>query len=215
LEKVAMIAIAKDRSRTRQSKRRAPTFEELLPAIKKQASVAFRSSPRSEREELVAEVVANCYVAYRRLVERGLGNVVYPAPLAQYAILQVRAGRRVGTKLNIRDVSSPYCQQRKRVRVERLDHYDREERGWQEILVEDRRSTPAEVAAMRIDFSDWLKSLKPRVRRIAKTLATGATTTDVARKFAVSQARVSQIRRELKDAWEMFQGEPKRDVAVA
>ena len=210
-----MIAIAKDQSRTRKSKRRAPAFEELLPAIKRHASVAFRDSPRSEREELVAEVVANCYVAYRRLVERGLGHVVYPAPLAQYAILQVRAGRRVATKLNVRDVSSPYCQQRKRVRVERLDHYDRKECGWQEIVVEDRRATPADVAATRIDFSDWLKSLKPKMRKIAKTLATGETTTDVARKFAVSQARVSQIRRELKDGWETFQGEPKREVSVA
>jgi hypothetical protein len=147
--------------------------------------------------------------------QRPLGHVIYATPLATYAIKQVRAGRRTGNKLNVRDVSSPYCQQRKRVRVERLDHYDVDEGGWKELVVEDRRATPADVAATRIDFSDWLKSLKPRVRRIAKTLATGETTTNVARKFAVSQARVSQIRRELKDAWEMFQGEPKRDVAVA
>ena len=60
MEKVAMITIAKDQPRTRKSKRRAPAFEELLRAIKKHASVAFRDSPRSEREELVAEVVANC-----------------------------------------------------------------------------------------------------------------------------------------------------------
>jgi hypothetical protein len=207
LEKVAMIAIAKDRSRTRQSKRRAPTFEELLPAIKKQASVAFRDSPLSDREEQVAEVVANAFCAYRRLVERGKADIAYATPLAQYAILQVRAGRRVGSKLNVRDVSSPYCQHRKRVRVERLDHYDREEGGWQEILVEDRRATPADVAATRIDFSDWLTSLKPRARRIAKTLATGETTQVAARKFRVSPARISQIRHELQQAWHEFHGE--------
>ena len=135
--------------------------------------------------------------------------------MAQYAIRQIRSGRRVGSKLNVRDASSPYCQRAKALTVERLDAFDAAKGSWQEIVVEDRNATPADIAATRIDFSDWLTSLKPRMRRIAKTLATGETTTNVARRFALSQARVSQIRRELKDAWETFQGEPKRDVAVA
>ena len=202
-----MIALAEESRRKKQPKPAAPTFEELLPTITKQASVAFRDSRRCEREEQVAETIANCYVAYVRLVQRGLGDVIFASPLAQYAILQVRAGRRVGTKLNVRDISSPYCQHRKGVRVERLDHYDVDESGWREILVEDRRATPAEIAASRIDFSDWLKSLTPRVRRIAKTLATGETTQAASRKFRVSPARISQLRRELQQAWHEFHGE--------
>ena len=144
-----MIALAEESRRKKQPKPAAPTFEELLPTITKQASVAFRDSRRCEREEQVAETIANCYVAYVRLVQRGLGDVIFATPLATYAIKQVCAGRRVGSKLNIRDISSAYCQQRKGVRVERLDSYDVDEGGWQEIVVEDRTATPALHAATR------------------------------------------------------------------
>jgi hypothetical protein len=201
-----MIAVAKDPSLTRQTKKRTPSFEELLPLIEKQARVAFRHSPSCEREELIAEVVANCYVAYVRLIERGLGNAIFATPLALFAIKQIHAGRRVGAKLNVRDVSSPYCQRQKRVHLQRLDRRDRTG-GWKEVLVEDRHAGPAEVAASRIDFAAWLRTLTSKQRRIAKTLAAGETTQVTARKFRVSAARVSQMRRELHDAWLNFQGE--------
>lgn len=202
-----MIAIPKDPSLARQTKKRTPTFEELLPLIEKQARVAFRHSPSCEREELIAEVVANCYVAYVRLVVRRLGNAIFATPLALFAIKQVHAGRRVGTKLNVRDVSSPYCQHQKRVRLQRLDRRD-SAGGWKEVLVEDKHSGPAEVAASRIDFAAWLRTLTSKQQRIAKTLATGETTQVTARNFRVSAGRVSQIRGELRNCWLTFQGEP-------
>ena len=68
----------------------------LLPAIREQAHFAFRHEGAEQREELIAEVVANCWAAFVRLVQRGLIEVVYPTPLAQYAIKQVRDGRRLG-----------------------------------------------------------------------------------------------------------------------
>jgi DNA-binding CsgD family transcriptional regulator len=42
---------------------------------------------------------------------------------------------------------------------------------------------------------------------LAEKLATGETTSTVARIFGISRGRVSQLRRELYDAWRMFQGE--------
>lgn len=116
----------------------------LLPAIVKQARYAFRNEPPDRRQELVAEVVANAFVAFARLVQRGLMSIIYATPLAQYAIKQVRDGRRVGCKLNVRDVSSEYAQQIKRFKVERLDHYDTEKGEWREVVVEDRHAGPAE-----------------------------------------------------------------------
>jgi hypothetical protein len=203
-----MIALAEKSRRQKQSKPSAPTFEELLPSITKQASVAFRDSPPCEREEQVAETIANCFVAYVRLVQRGLGHVIYATPLALYAIKQVRAGRRVGTKLNVRDISSPYCQQRKGVRMNRLDHYDVDEGGWQEIVVEDRTATPADVAATRLDFAAWLQTLRRKERRVAELLSTGESTKVAARRFRISPARISQLRREFRNCWLTFQGEP-------
>lgn len=185
----------------------SPTFEDLLSSIERRAAVALRSLPPSEREDLVAEAVANAFCAYQRLVQRGLGQVIYATPLSRYAIQQIRSGRRVGNRLNIKDVSSTYAQRAKVIRLERLDMRDDTGGRWQEVIVEDKTAGPAEIAITRIDFVAWLKLLTPRTRRIAKTLATGETTKEVARKFALSQGRVSQLHRELQLAWQMFQGE--------
>ena len=102
---------------------------------------------------------------------------------------------------------SPYCQRQKGVVVERLDHFDPEENAWQEILVEDRLAGPAEVAATRLDFDGWMHSLPKRLRKIANVLSTSETTNAVARRFHVSDGRISQIRRELYNAWRRFIGE--------
>jgi hypothetical protein len=198
-----MIAHENDCSRAMQT-----TFLEMLPAIRNQANVAFRDLPPQRQEDLIAEVTANAFVAYTRLVERGLADIAYPTPLALFAIKQVRSGRRVGVTLNVRDVGSRYCQKVKGVTVEPLDRFDKEESEWQEIVVGDKKSGPAEVAAIRLDFTAWLQTLPRRSREIAKTLAVGETTSNVARKYRVSPGRVSQARRELKQSWEAFRGEP-------
>lgn len=182
-------------------------FVSLLPLIEEQARYAFRNQTFERREELIAEVIANAFVAFKRLVERGLSDVVYPTPLARYAIKQVRAGRRVGAKLNVRDVSSEYAQREKRFSVERLDRFDERKGEWQEAVVEDRKVGPADTAAARLDISDWLATLPRQKRRVAETLARGETTKATARKFAVSPGRISQLRRELESAWREFQGE--------
>jgi hypothetical protein len=188
-------------------------FLEMLPSIQQQARAAFRSEMPERQEELIAEVIANAFVAFARLVERGLIDMAYPTPLTQYAIRQVRTGRRVGAKLNVLDVSSQYAQLAKGFTVERLDRRD-EQGQWREVLVEDRHAGPFETAASRIDFGAWLKSLPRLKRQIAKFLATGETTSATARKFRVSRGRVSQLRRELMAAWELFVAED-RDALVA
>jgi len=182
-------------------------FLALLPTIRDQTRFAFRSEPPERRQDLIAEAIANCWVAFVRLVERGLIDVVYPTPLAQFAIRQVRDGRRVGAKLNARDVSSEHAQRLKRFIVERLDRYDDENGEWQEVVVEDRHVGPAETAAARIDIADWFASLPRKKRHIAATLASGESTKRAARRFRVSPGRISQLRRELHDDWQQYQGE--------
>lgn len=190
-------------------------FLRMLPLIRKEAHTAFRSLDPEARHEAVQEVVANCLVVYARLRELGKSDVAYATPLAHYAIRQVRAGRRVGATLNIRDVSSHHCQWKKGIRLERLDRYDQEDESWLEVLVADRHATPADVAATRIDFGAWLHVLTGRLRRMAKVLATGESTTEAAKKFAVSPSRISQIRKELRQSWEAFQGETVTASPVA
>jgi hypothetical protein len=121
--------------------------------------------------------------------------------------LRDKVGRQVSCKLNGRDLLSRYAQQKQGFQVERLDRYDTEEQGWQETVVEDRHAGPDLVAATRIDFADFLNTLANKQRKIANFLANGETTKAAARKFRLTAGRVSQVRRELKQAWEAFVGD--------
>jgi hypothetical protein len=117
--------------------------------------------------------------------------------------------------LNIHDVLSPYCQQRKNVKVERLDHFNAEENGWRQAVVIDTRSSPVpEIVAFRCDFSDWLASLPRRDCHIAESLAIGNRTGEVAKQFDVSEGRVSQLRRELAESWWAFVGDEVVEAAA-
>ena len=142
------------------------------------------------REEAIQETVCNACQAYARLVELGKTDVAFPTALAKFGVRQTREGRKVGGKLNCRDVSSNYCQQKKDLLVERLDRYDSEEQAWEEVLIEDKRSGPAATAAIRIDFGAWLQLLPRRLRKVATFLANGETTTAAAKRFRVSPGRI-------------------------
>jgi RNA polymerase sigma factor (sigma-70 family) len=190
-------------------------FLAMLPMIRRRAQRAFRHLKPEARDDAIQEVLASALVAFVRLVESGKAHLAYASPLTAYGICRFRAGRTVGSRLNVCDVTSRYCQVIKGVRVERLDHFDTGEEEWKEILVEDRHAGPAETAAARIDIGNWLAGLPRRQRRIAELLATGESTSEAAEKFRVSRGRVSQIRRELEESWEEFQGEGPDAVAVA
>jgi hypothetical protein len=187
----------------------------MLPAIRRQAGIAFRHLPSEFRDDAVQEVMANATVAYARLAELGRTSVAYPSVLARYGIAQYKAGRRVGNRLNIRDALSPYAQQRKRFRVESLDRFDEEENQWREAVVEDTRSSPVpETVAFRVDFADWLSSLPRRDRRIAESLAIGNRTGEVGKRFDVTAGRVSQLRQQFKTSWTEFHGEQPRVATI-
>jgi hypothetical protein len=184
-----------------------PDFLEMLPAIRRVASYTFRHLRRAAREDLIAEVVANAFAAFRRLVEQGKAALAYPTVLAKFAIRQVRDGRRVGQERNVLDVMSAYGQRRKGFSV--LPFEDaRKRNAWQELVVEDRCASPADVAGFRIDFAAWLEQLKRTKRQVALQLAVGDTTSEVAGLFGMSSSRVSQLRNELQQDWDEFQAMP-------
>ena len=182
-------------------------FEAMIPAIENYARIAFRHLDAEARGEAIQETICNACQAYVRLVELGKTDVAYPSALARFGVRQTKEGRKVGGKLNCRDTLSEYCRQKKNLFIERLDKFDSEEQGWEEILVEDKHAGPADTAIVRIDFSTWLQLLPSRLRKIAEYLASGETTSMAAKRFRVSQGRISQIRRELYNAWQRFQGD--------
>ena len=93
-----MIAIARSPKRKPASRRRNDKFLSMLPEIRKQANFAFRRVPAEAREELIQEVVSQAYSLFVNLCRRGKLALVFPTPLAQFAIRKVRAGRRLGDR---------------------------------------------------------------------------------------------------------------------
>ena len=182
-------------------------FLAMLPAITEYARFSLREWRGEAKQELLQEVVANCFVAYHRLVERGKADLAFPSVLVGFALRQILSGRRVGSRLNARDVMSRQAQQVHGVTVERLDRFDDPEGEWKEALVEDKKAGPAETAAARIDFGTWLRSLPNRDRRIAEMLATGEKTGVVAERFGLTAGRVSQLRSLFETSWQQLQGE--------
>jgi hypothetical protein len=197
----------------RQDPRRKPVpawhkvFLGMMPAIIRYAKVAFRNLDPEARQEAVQNVVTNSCAATAALARRGKLDLAYPTVLARFGIRQTRDHRITGNSLNIRDVLSKYCQANKGVKVERLDKFNEQEDAWEETVVEDKTSGPADIARTRIDFAAWLDSLKRRDRKIAEALAAGNRTSDVSKRFKVSAGRISQLRKELAASWRKFVGD--------
>jgi len=185
----------------------------MLPTIRAYAKGAFARLNPDRRQDLTQEVIANALVAYVRLWQQGRVALAYPTVLAKYAVAQIKDGRLVGGHMNVKDISSPYCQRVKGVVMERLDHYDSDDECWQEILIEDRTAGPAEIASTRIDFDAWMQALPRRERKIAEYLSAGNRTADAAKKFHCSDGRISQIRRELQQSWNDFTGGNEANAA--
>ena len=186
-------------------------FLALVPRIRRLATHFLRRLSPEARDEALQEIVASAFVGYVSLERRGKAERAFAGTLARYGAYQYFSGRRVGSRMNCRDVLSKYGRRKSGISVERLDRFDNQSGDWQELVVEDRRSTPADIAAIRLDFAEWLKSLPERTRDITEKLATGETTGCVARMFGISAGRISQIRAELHDRWLAYTGE----IAVA
>jgi hypothetical protein len=107
----------------KKSKNWQQRFVALLPVIVNYVGPAFRELGIEAKAEAVQEAIANACVAYARLAEQGKESLAFATVLAKYAIAQVRAGRKVGGRLNARDISSHCCQLRKRICLGRLDRF--------------------------------------------------------------------------------------------
>ena len=210
-----MVAVVQSNSEVQAQQPQHDRFLAMLPQIRRQASAAFRSQRCEAREELIQEVIANSYRTWVLLVRRGKESVAYATPLAQYAIRQVRDGRRVGHHQNAQDILSASASKLHGFKIERFDRRDPQNGVWNALLVEDRRAGPAEVAAARLDLAAWYRTLSKRNRKIASALSMGETTGDVARRYALSPGRVSQLRVWLRQHWEQFQGETQCVGCVA
>lgn len=177
-------------------------FETMLPALRRRLRGSFRFLSSEAREDALAEAVVHCLFGYIRLHAQGRAHVATAASLAFYAARQVKCGRPAAGGLNSRDVLSRYAQLRHGIEVERGAG------AWIGELVTDPRSSVSDQVAAKLDVGAWWRTLSQRVRQIARDLALGGTTSEVAARHGVSASRISQLRRSLAESWASYQREP-------
>ena len=196
-------------------------FLQILPAVKTHAKIRFRQLRAERREEAIQETIAAACVNYELAAVHGKLDVVSPGPLADFAVRHVKTGRHVGgSQDGARDVMSRICQVRHGVEVVSCDRprmpaslHDGTD-GWKMIAIADRRASIPDVAALRIDFSEWLKTLTRRHRQIVNVLVQGHRTMEVAERFRVTPGRISQLRCQFERSWRVFQGETISSAAA-
>jgi hypothetical protein len=175
-------------------------FLNILPAVRKHACVCFRRLDYHARQEAVAATIARALVDYGDLAAKQRLAYAYPNTLADFAVRRVRAGRTAGAPQNPYDLLS-------RIQSQKIQSLDTQKSGtWRELVLQDRRVSPADQAAFNLDFQNWLSRWPKFHRRMIGTLAAGHRTSEVARRFKVTAGRVSQLRRQYQRSWEAFQG---------
>jgi hypothetical protein len=174
-------------------------FVTMLPEIQQRLRRAFRHLDPASSEESIAEGVVHCLLSYVRLHDRGRAEAASASTLVWYAVLAVKRGRPAGCRMNGQEPLSRYAQLGNGVQVKQQDG------NWMDLLVEDKRASVPDQVAAKLDVGAWFATLSRRMKQIAKDLAIGRSTVEVARKHGVTPGRISQIRRTLEGSWIEFQ----------
>ena len=177
------------------------SFVAMLPVIESKLRLAFCRLDPEAREDAIAEAVVHSLLAYARLHEHNRANVATASSLAWYSSQQVKRGRPAGNRMNGKEPLSRYAQIGNGIQIECQTS------KWIATLVEDKRAPVADQVAAKLDFGAWFATLTTRMKVIAKDLAFGCSTSEVAQKHRVSAGRISQLRRTLEQSWETFQTE--------
>jgi DNA-binding NarL/FixJ family response regulator len=197
-------------------------FVAILPRIERHARISFRDIRcPNKKEDLVAETIALSWAWYARLVRKGKDVAKFVSALARFAARAVRSGRKVAGKEKAKDALSQAAQRRHGFTVEPLPastrtsfeklysavHGQQETDTYEERLRDNTVTPPPEAAAFRIDFPQFLQALSERNRELAQFLSLGHSAKEAARRFKVSQGRVTQLRQEWCRQWHTLHGE--------
>jgi hypothetical protein len=177
------------------------SFATMLPEIERRLRTAFCHLDSASMDEAIAEGVAHCLFAYVRLHVRGRSEVATPSTLAWYSSRQVKRGRPAAGRMNGKEPLSRYGQLSNNIKVERRPSQ------WIDAIVDDQRAPVADQVAAKMDVGAWFATLTQGMKQIAKDLAFGFSTSEVARKHGVTPGRISQLRRTLEESWAAFQQE--------
>ena len=185
-------------------------FLALVPRIELHARISFRHVKCPDKQaDAIAETLAIAWQWYVRLVERGKDPAEFVTTFASLAARHVKAGRKVCGQENSRDALSPLAQQRHGFTVSPLPAGSSLNGNIFDQALHDNTRTPVdEQVCFRLDFPSWRRTRTDRDRRVIDHLMVGERTLDVSQRYGLSPGRISQMRREFRQDWMRFCGEP-------
>jgi len=182
-------------------------FLAAMPRIVRHARCYYRHTRCPHKKaDCIAEVVSLCWKWWLRLMaERGKDPSKFVSVLATFAARAVRSGRRLCGQLNAKDAMSEVAQQRHGFSVGKLPDFSTlNVNPLAEALTDNTQSAVPDQVQFRCDFPEWLGTHTERNRKIVVEMAQGERTKALARRFKLNPPRVSQLRRELADSWDLF-----------
>jgi hypothetical protein len=181
----------------------------VLPRVLSHGRVCFRGIKcPHRREDAIQEMIGLAFQWHLRLAEKGKDATAFPTALASYAARAVRSGSRLVGQERANDVLSPVAQQRRYFLVGKLPDFETyTDHPVCEALLDNTKSPPDETVCFKLDFLAWLAGLTERDRGIVEALMIGERALDVANKYKMSAARISQKRTEFCRDWFAFLGD--------
>ena len=171
---------------------------------------------------------ALAWLWFRRLAQRGKDAGDYLSTFNDFLVRSVSSGRRIMGYEKAKDAMCVRTQKRRGFKVERLPkefrasheslystvHGQQEHDAFEERLSDNSITPIPDQAAFRIDWPAWMQTQTERDRRIIDDLMAGERTFEVSRKYGLSAARISQLRRQLHDDWEVFCAAPDNETVA-
>jgi hypothetical protein len=181
----------------------------VLPRVLSHGRICFgHLKCRHHREDAIQEMIDLAWKWHVTLAEKGKDATRFPTALATYAARAVKCGHLFCGKERAKDVLSPLAQREQHFSVEKLPDFSTlSGNPFEEALHDNTVSPVLDQVVFRLDFPAWLGTLGPRNRSIAEDMALGEKTQNLARKYRISEARISQMRRYFQQDWGCFCGD--------
>ena len=180
--------------------------KEILPILNRTVPRTVKPVDSEDSEELIADTLATAAEMLESL-ER-TGRKIPARSVAFYSIQRAKSGRRA-YQSGASDPLSPVFRTRNTSAIVPIDapisSAGEGSRTMQDFIasgIED----PSETALRRIDWESFLGTLASRERQILSCIADGWRNMDIAKRFNVTPARITQLKREIASRIKQFMG---------
>ena len=181
--------------------------KEILPILSRTVPRVVNPSDCEDPEELIADTLATAAEMLQSLEKAG--RKIPARSVAFYSIQRAKSGRRA-YQSGASDPLSPVFRTRNTSAIIPIDApISSEGEGAHRAMTDFMASgieDPSETALRRIDWENFLGTLAGRERQILSCIADGWKNMDIAKRFKVTPARITQLKREIAARIKAFMG---------